>query len=230
LSCCLMLEKDMPAHTNQEIFDKIYRRHRWIWGSGTGSIPVFNKPFIQFVNKFLVDHPEIKTVVDIGCGNCQIGRLLELRDRKYIGCDVSEFILKKTRKKFSSTNKKFIRLDAVTDELPLGGLVILKDVLQHLCNRDILRILSKLTAYRFVIIQNDIYCENSVLRKKRENKDIQSGKVRPLDIIKDPFNADYLLALRYTEGMRYFFNMLRRLLLLAPIQKGIFVNVSLGSR
>lgn len=220
----------MPIYTNQEIFNKLYRRHRWIWGSGTGSIPIFNKPFIQFVNKFLDDHPDIKVVVDIGCGDYQIGRHLALREKKYIGCDVSDFVLEKTRAKFSLTNKKFLHLDAVTDELPSGDLVIIKDVLQHLRNRDISRILSKLAVYRFMIIQNDIYSENSILYKKKENKDIRSGKIRPLNIIKVPFNADYLLALKYTEGMRYFFNVLRRLLLLAPIQKGIFVNVSSHSQ
>lgn len=212
--------------TNQEIFDKIYKRHRWIWGSGTGSIPSFNKPFIGFVNKFIDDHPEIKVVVDIGCGDHQIGKHFALKHRKYIGCDVSEFVLGRTRKKFSSINKKFLHTDAVTDLLPSGDLVILKDVLQHLCNRDVSRILSKITVYRFVIIQNDIYNENSILYKKRENEDIRSGEVRPLNIIKSPFNADYLIALKYTEGMRYIFNILRRILSLAPIQKGIFVNVS----
>lgn len=209
---------------NQEVFDKIYRKHRWIWGSGTGSIPILNKPFIRFTNKFLDDHPDIKVVVDIGCGDFQIGRNLALRGRKYIGCDVSSLVFKKIEKKFSSPEKKFLHLDAVTDELPFGDLVILKDVLQHLCNRDISHILSKLTVYRFVIIQNDIYSESSILRNKRENENILSGKVRPLNIMKAPFDADYLIALTYTEGMRYPFNVLRRLLWLAPIQKGIFVN------
>jgi hypothetical protein len=212
------------VRTNQEIFDKIYKRHRWIWGSGTGSIPFLNKPFIDFVNNFLEIHPEIKVVIDIGCGDHQIGKCLKLEHKKYIGCDVAGVVLEKTRKKFSSTNKEFFRLDAVAEKLPPGDLIIVKDVLQHLQNQDVSCILSKLSHYHFVIVQNDMYSKNSFLRKRRENKDIRSGKVRPLDITKEPFKADYSLVLKYTEGMRYFLNIFRRLLLLAPIKKGIYVK------
>lgn len=213
------------TYNNREVFNTIYRKHKWLFGSGSGSISIFNKPFIQFVNNFLNDYPDIKVIVDIGCGNFKIGKNLALHGKKYIGCDVSDFVLEKVRGKFSSPNKRFLHLDVVSDELPKGDLVILKDVLQHLCNRDVFRVLSKLTIYRYVIIQNDIYDEKFVFNTKKTNKNIKNGGFRPLDIRKTPFNADCMLAKRYTSGMHYPLNALRQIFLFAPFRKGIFVRL-----
>ena len=208
----------MTIYSNKEIFNTIYRKHKWLFGSGSGSTPFFNRLFIKFVNNFLKEHPDIKVVVDMGCGDYKIGRKLALRDRRYIGCDTSDFIIKKNKSKFSSANKKFIHIDAVTDKLPAGDLVILKDALQHLCNRDVARVLSKIKDYRYVIIQNSIYSENISLIST--NKDIQNGGFRPLDITKPPFNTEYLLAIKYSN----LFDVLRHIFLFQPIEKGIFVS------
>lgn len=205
--------------TNQEIFDDIYKYRKWVFGSGSGSIGVLNKPFLRFINDFLVLHPQVQTILDIGCGDWQIGRHFELDDRNYIGCDVSTVVLNKTKAKFSSPHRRFLQLDAVTDALPDADLVIIKDVLHHLSNDDVSKILQKLPKYRYVIIQNDI-CKNRSM-----NKDIQNGKFRPLDITTGPFNAkEYLLTQEYTEGLYKPWNILRGLFSLPPIRKGIFVK------
>ncbi len=206
-------------NNNQEIFNNIYKKHKWGWGSGTGSIPVLNKPFIQFTNAFLKKHQDIRIIVDMGCGDWRIGKSLALKNKKYIGCDVSDFIVKKNRIKFASPDREFLCLDAVVDKLPKGDLVILKDVLQHLCSQDVVRVLSKISVYKYVIIQNDIYDPQ---HSPRPLKEIRNGGYRPIDVRN--FDKKYILSKKYTEGIALLLNTLRRLLFLPPIRKGIFIK------
>jgi len=211
----------METRTNAKVFDDIYTYNKWIFGSGTGSVAFFNKPYLSFINSFLKQYPDIKTVVDIGCGDWQIGKHLALGDRTYIGGDVSNVIIEKSREKYGSEKVTFVHLDAVTDELPEGDLVIIKDVLQHLPTEDVERVLKKLEKYQYVVTQNDIF-EN-----QKNNSDINSGQFRPLDVTKEPFNrSGYILTKVYTEGLRKPLNLLRTIMGLKPIKKGIFVKIS----
>jgi len=210
--------------TNGDIFDSIYRYHWWIFGSGTGSISAFNRPFIDYVNDFLRSHTEVHTVVDIGCGDWQIAQHFDLRNREYIGCDVSAVILEKTRTRFAAPRRRFVHLDAVTDELPDGDLVIVKDVLHHLSNANVSSILSKLARYKYTIVQNDIYAV------PHKNSDINNGGFRPLDITTLPFNAPFYRTATYTESLRKPLNMARLLVGLPAINKGIFVPSTQSAR
>ena len=211
--------------TRAEIFDAIYKRRR-TWGittppSGSGAIWTLNKPFTRFVNNFFDAHPDIHTVVDIGCGDWNISKHLTLKGKKYIGCDVSPLILNETKARYLSPERQFLTLDAVADELPDGDVAIVKDVCIHLSNDDVTRLLQKLKKYRYVIIQNDVYGGTSA----KSAKDIPTGKFRPLDIRNAPFNAQgYSLGLEYTEGYKVVKNFFRILLFMRPQKKRILVT------
>lgn len=84
--------------SNSDSFNKIYKYNLWGFGSGIGSISFLNKPYIDFINNYLNSHPDIKTIVDIGCGDWQIARNFNLKDKEYLGCDVSDFIIQKLKK------------------------------------------------------------------------------------------------------------------------------------
>ena len=201
----------MTTSDNTSIFDKIYNNNEWYFGSGSGSVAIFNKPFISFVNKFLKEHPEVKTVIDLGCGDWQIAKHFELGDRKYIGCDVSKFIIEKTRAKYATPARLFLHFDAVKNELPSGDLIIVKDVLQHLSNIDVVKIISKLNGCRYVIISNSFHDWITT------NKEIVNRK--------PPFNASqYFLVEEYVETLLKPINLAHQLLFLPKIKKGIFTN------
>lgn len=215
-----MKEKEV----NRKAFNTIYKYNLWLWGSGIGSIPMFNKPYLEFINAFLAEHKDIQSIVDIGCGDWQIGRHMNIEDRRYIGCDVSDIVIEKNKKKFGCENITFMQLDAVTETLPDGDLVILKDVIQHLPTEGAQKILEKLDSYKYVVTQNDIY------EAQRGNRDIKSGQFRPLDVTKEPFNkTDYKLVKVYTEGLRKPLNVLRRILRVPVIRKGIYVKFPTGA-
>lgn len=205
--------------SNREIFNEIYRHNIWYFGSGTGSVYWLNKPFVVFINNFILSHKDIKTVVDIGCGDWQLGRHFYLDKLRYIGCDVSDEVLNKVKRRYSSKRVTFKRLDVVTDSLPDGDLAIIKDVLQHLSFGDIKRVLSKLKRYKYVIIGNGI------LEEKFINKDIKNGKFRPLDITKPPFESNqYKLVKIYENGWYVYENILRKLILLPRKLQGVYIR------
>ena len=74
------------------IFDKIYKYNLWVFGSGSGSIPINNKPYINFLNNFLINY-NIKSIIDIGCGDWQISKNINWNNTKYLGIDIVKMLL-----------------------------------------------------------------------------------------------------------------------------------------
>ena len=207
-------------NTNREIFNNIYKHRKWIFGCGTGSIAFLNRPFIDYVNNFLKSHGDVKTIVDLGCGDLQIAKSFTLDDKLYIGCDVSSYITEINKKRYKNKNMKFLALDAVNDTIPAGDLIIIKDVLIHMCNKDVKTVLTKISGYKYIIIQN---CIGNLFE---ENKNIRTGRNwRLLDVTKPPFNfAKIKLTKKYFEGLYAIPFWFMRAFKLPVLYNGIFVN------
>lgn len=143
--------------TNAERFGAIYREK--VWGgdqqtdfySGSGNVPEVVEPYISGVRRFLSTLPP-SHVVEIGCGDFAVGSRLTDLARTYIACDVVPELIERNRRMFIRDNLTFMAIDAVTDPLPPGDLVIVKQVFQHLRNDQIQAILRKFTPYRTWII------------------------------------------------------------------------------
>lgn len=179
-------------------FTKIYENK--IWGesfdkfySGTGSHNseiVDNYTFA--VNNFLNNLEIEKEVVDLGCGDFNIGyRILEKTD-KYIACDIVDNLIEYNSRKFINSKLVFKKINIVEDDLPEGNIVFLRQVLQHLGNDDILKIINKLYQYKYLVIT-----EHLPKRKFLANKDYVSGPSIRLErnsgivLDKKPFNLIY---------------------------------------
>ena len=140
----------MPSHA--EIFDDIYRNNLWHGGSGSGSREEMTREYRAFLRTFVHDN-QIASVVDLGCGDWQIARHLDWTGIDYTGVDVSSVVLNDT-KSFAREGVRFLHANAVTDPLPAADLLIVKDVLQHWSNADILAFLPRLQNYRLALITN----------------------------------------------------------------------------
>ncbi len=140
------------------LFREIYRQK--VWGgcdvdffSGAGSHePEVINPYVQRVREFLVSLGHPLTVVDLGCGDFNIGNRLADLVATYTARDVVEELIERNRQLFIKKNLTFLRLDAVTDPLPPGDVVIVKQVFQHLRNDQIAAILGKMRAFNVWII------------------------------------------------------------------------------
>ena len=175
--------------SNKEVFSKIYKEDLWHGGSGAGSKLENVKEYVDILQKY-IDKPEVKTVLDLGCGDWQFSKFLDLSSVSYLGVDVVESVVESNSTSYSASNIKFISRDITTYEIPKVDLIICKDVLQHLCNKDVVTILVKIiTSSKFSLITNDFKPENT------ENKDIDNGDYRCLDLTLSPFYLDVVTIL-----------------------------------
>lgn len=138
------------------IFSEIYRHNMWggvagTFYSGPGSDGEFARGFADVANTLIADRG-IKSVVDLGCGDFRVGRQIANGDISYTGVDVVDALIERNRRCFARADIEFRCLDIIEDDLPDGELCILRQVLQHLSNAQIIRILGKLRRYRFVLI------------------------------------------------------------------------------
>ena len=180
--------------SNKEVFSKIYKEDLWHGGSGAGSEIENVKEYVNILQKY-IDKPEIETVLDLGCGDWQFSKFLNLSSVSYLGVDVVESVIEFNSNSYSASNIEFISRDITTYEIPKVDLIICKDVLQHLCNKDVIEILIKIIkSSKFSLITNDFTSGGSV------NKDINNGNYRCLDLSLSPFNLDVLTVIEFERA------------------------------
>jgi hypothetical protein len=80
-------------------------------------------------------------------------------------------IVERNKRLYASDNIKFMHADAATASLPSADLVLIREVLQHLSNKDVAAVLKNISGkYRFNIITNTVAKD-----AKKKNVDIPSG-------------------------------------------------------
>jgi SAM-dependent methyltransferase len=149
------------VEATQEIFERIYRYGLWggrkrFWRrfySGTGSFDQkIIRPYVEAVLPLISG----KRVVDIGCGDFTVGKHLIDSAKHYDACDIARPLINYNRRKFRSYGLEFHSLDAVNEPLPNGGVVLLRQVLQHLSNKSVASVLSKIQKYPIAIITDNV--------------------------------------------------------------------------
>lgn len=157
----------------EQIYDKK------LWGgndtdfySGEGSHdPKIINPYIAAVISFLKSLKQPIIVCDLGCGDFNVGKQFVPYTEKYIAVDIVEKLIKRNRVLFQNKKVEFKCLDIAIDDLPQAECVIIRQVLQHLSNQEILKILRKLVTYTYIILTEHIPNEKFI-----PNKDIISGQ------------------------------------------------------
>ena len=126
----------------EKIFTRIYKNNGWgnnssnpYYGkSGPGSLVEYNKDtYIPFLKKFITDN-NIKTIVDLGCGEFICGPLIYYNlDILCTGYDVYKPVIDFNLKHYQKPKYNFIHLDFYRrkEDIINADMCILKDVLQH---------------------------------------------------------------------------------------------------
>ncbi|MET3522365.1 class I SAM-dependent methyltransferase [Mesorhizobium abyssinicae] len=169
-----VLKNGTLAKSNSEIFNSIYKTA--IWGktedgaacSGSGSYDPSVATYVAFVKRFITDN-SVASIVEIGCGDFEIGHQYADYARCYLGVDVSSFVIEKNREKFGRDGISFEHFDASKRDIPRSDLCIIRQVLQHLDNNTIADILARTTAHKFVLITEHLPAP-SRLKKPNLNK------------------------------------------------------------
>ena len=153
------LKKPWPT---KESMIQIYEKNLWGKGnskyfSGEGSHhPDLVGPYIEVVIKFLKSFDNLITVCDLGCGDFNVGSKLVHYTSKFIGIDIVPDLIQYNKTKFIAENLDFICLDIVKDSLPKADCAIVRQVLQHLSNQEIIAVVNKLYNFKYVIITEHI--------------------------------------------------------------------------
>ena len=174
---------------------QVYEKN--LWGgdqsefySGLGSHdPQTVDPYLAVVADFLKAFECPPVVCDLGCGDFNIGKQLLKFCKKYIGIDIVPALIAHNKKELKADNLEFQALDIATDDPPSGDCAILRQVLQHLSNSEIKRVVEKLYHFNYVILT-----EHLPEGDFEPNKDIISGqgirlkKQSGVDLSAPPFN------------------------------------------
>ena len=169
-----------------DVFSDVYERDLWNGGSGPGSAPENTVEYRRFLQEFLDGFDYPVKVVDLGCGDWRIGELMDWSGVDYVGVDVVPEVIEANRRRDTPDNVSFVCLDALVDDLPEGDVLVVKDVLQHWPNADVLRLLDAAEErFTFTMETNDV---SSKSHPAKVNSDIALGDWRPIDIERAPFD------------------------------------------
>ncbi|GAA1616897.1 hypothetical protein GCM10009679_21490 [Saccharothrix algeriensis] len=188
-------------HPLASVFEQIYRDRLWTDGSGPGSDPANTGRYRVFIEQFLVQN-DVRTVVDLGCGDWRSSRLIDWNGAGYLGVDVVESVIVLNKQRYQAGDIRFARLDD-EDELPHADLLIVKDVLQHLPNSEIHRLSRLLGRFSRALVTNTVTSElhrpdGTVVRIADVNTDVPAGSMRPVDVLGAPFHWPGTEVLRYS--------------------------------
>ena len=138
----------------------------WYLKKRTGSDKANISEYCNYVNKILTELKcrGAQTVAEIGCGDWSVTEKLELGQFKsYLGIDIVPDIVEANKERFERGSVAFKCQDVVDEDLPSYDIVIVKDVLQHLSNSSVFKVINRLKeACDYLIVTNDVKKERAV--------------------------------------------------------------------
>ena len=174
---------------------QVYELNLWGGGksdfySGEGSHhPEIVNPYIEVLTSFLMSFKNPLVVCDLGCGDFNVGKELVRHTKKYVAVDIVPGLIAHNKEKYQEENLEFHCLDIAVDDLPTGDCALVRQVLQHLSNAEVQRIVGKLTKFKYVVLTEHVPAGDFI-----SNKEIISGqgirlkKQSGLNVLAPPFN------------------------------------------
>ena len=152
-------DKKNREETVANIFAQIYHKRKWAantqeFSSGSGSWePTVVQPYVNKIIEFLKIYPDRKPrLVDLGCGDFKVGENFINYCAEYHCVDIVSDLIQKISTMGYPAHVKFHCLNIIEDQLPEGDICFLRQVLQHLSNEEISKILPELKKYKTIFI------------------------------------------------------------------------------
>jgi hypothetical protein len=181
-----------------ELFETVYREQLWgqsenpgyYSGDGSHDKSIITG-YIHSVRHYIESLPDRPVIVDLGCGDFHIGSQLLDTCSSYAACDVAPGLIASNRQRFQHEKLSFHQLDACTDKLPDGDILLVRQVLQHLSNQQVRQILAKFHCYVHVIVTEHLPAGDFVANKDKGNgPDSRLRMNSGLLLEKAPFDLD----------------------------------------
>ncbi|MBW4625316.1 MAG: class I SAM-dependent methyltransferase [Brasilonema octagenarum HA4186-MV1] len=168
----------------EQEFEIIYHNRLWNCpesASGFGST-LKNTEEIRKQLPSLVKKLAAKTFLDLGCGDFNWMKEIDLEVDKYYGVDIVHSICKDNNQNHARYNKVFIRQDLTKDALPKADIILCRDALVHLSFCDIGKAIQNIKK------SGSRYLLATTYPNVEVNFEICTGGWRPLNLQKQPFN------------------------------------------
>jgi SAM-dependent methyltransferase len=179
-------------------FNEIYASGKWGQGGGVkagpGATLEATAAYRAFIADFIKTHG-VKSVVDAGCGDWTFSSAIDWNHAQYTGIDIATDVIDLVKRRYASDSVHF-EVGDLSESLPSGDLLLCKDTLQHLPNSRIQLFIQnnlKTGKYKWAIITDD---------RGPENRDIEAGEYRVLDLSAPPFEVRGLvdLPIKFPDG------------------------------
>ncbi len=164
-------------------FRRVYRKNKWRDPesvSGPGSSRAQTAALREALPGLLREL-EVRTLLDVPCGDFNWMREVDLPVERYIGGDIVAELVDANAKTFGDEKHSFVRLDLLRDPLPQADLALCRDCLVHFSFADAFRALAALRASGAHHLLITTY--TSVER----NRDVLTGEWRTLNLQRAPF-------------------------------------------
>ena len=162
-------------------FTRVYQTNEWgvseqrdqPFYSGEGShLPDLVEAYVTAVTAFLSALPTKPDVVDLGCGDFNIGARIRPLCGRYVACDIVGPLIAFNQQKFADLDVDFRCLDVTTAPLPKGDVVFVRQVLQHLSNDKIAKLVATIGRnFRYLVLTEHLPGNPHFVK----NLDIRSG-------------------------------------------------------
>lgn len=188
-------ETDKTPWSTKAVMAQIYEQH--LWGrkdfdfySGIGSHDSFTvNSYVKVVTDFFKSKNNALAVCDLGCGDFNIGHQLVPHTSEYFAIDIVNALIERNKTLFKAEHLEFCCLDISKEELPKADCVILRQVLQHLSNAEIKRIIDKLSNYKYIILTEHLPSKDFEPNKdKIASQGIRIKQNSGVDVLAEPFN------------------------------------------
>lgn len=173
----------------RERFARIYDSKVWRGSesaSGAGSSLDATREIRQRLPQIVANY-NVKHLLDAPCGDFHWMKevLGELSELQYTGVDIVEKLVARNQRNFGSAQIRFEQLDITAEALPPADLMMVRDCLFHLSYADISRFLANLSRADIRLL---LTTTNVIEGQEIENRDIESGDFRPIDLFAEPFS------------------------------------------
>jgi 2-polyprenyl-3-methyl-5-hydroxy-6-metoxy-1,4-benzoquinol methylase len=165
----------------KKVFTEIYESNSWTSSesrSGLGSelisTETIRKELPEVFKKF-----NIKSVLDIPCGDFNWMNNVDLKEVHYIGADIVENMIEDNKNNFK--DYEFKVLDITEDDLPEVDLIFARDILGHFDYENIEKTIKN------IIRSGSKYLLTTSFTKWEYNVDIKNGDWRPINLMLKPF-------------------------------------------
>lgn len=186
--------------SNKDVFTEIYNTNYWNSAesiSGEGSELKQVEVLINELNK-LIQERQIKTLLDVPCGDFNWMKKVDLSNVQYQGGDIVEALIKKNiEANKDNDNIRFDVIDLMNDKLPKSDLIVVRDCLVHLSYNDVFKAIENIKK------SGSKYLFTTTYPSHKTNYDIVTGDWRKLNLLEKPFNFPKPLLLineKCTEG------------------------------